>query len=498
MSDSPTSETASANAPVATRVIGLAIIVLSGLQMMVVLDGTVANLALAPLQADLGLSDSGRNWVLTSYALAFGGLMLLGGRLGDAFGRKKMFIAGVSLFTVASLLCGLALNEGMLIAARALQGVGAAVASPTAFALVATTFAAGPARNQAIAIFAAMTGVGSIAGLIIGGALTEVSWRLIFLINVPIGIALVGMAFRALRETNQTRLALDVPGAILATLGCTGVVFALTEGPEMGWGSIAVIGALAAGLVALAAFLFVERTADNPLLPFSLFADRNRVATFLAIFFVGGAMFSMTAFVALFVQDIMQYSPLRAGIAFIPFAFGLGAAASVASKLAVKVQPRWLVLTGVVIMIVGLLYGSTLDSDSTYLANLFVPVIGIGFGIGLAMVPLPLCAIAGVPETEIGPLTAISQVAQTLGGPLALSVIGAMATSKTLSLGGTSGKAADMNPAQLIALGEGYTFALVGCAVCAVFAGIAALCIRFTPSQVAQAQAAEKAAQGIA
>jgi Na+/melibiose symporter-like transporter len=209
-------------------------------------------------------------------------------------------------------------------------------------------------------------------------------------------------------------------------------------------------------------------------------------------------MFSMTAFVALFVQDIMQYSPLRAGIAFIPFAFGLGAAASVASKLAVKVQPRWLVLTGVVIMIVGLLYGSTLDSDSTYLANLFVPVIGIGFGIGLAMVPLPLCAIAGVPETEIGPLTAIAQVAQTLGGPLALSVIGAMATSKTLSLGGTSGKAADMNPAELIALGEGYTFALVGCAVCAVFAGIAALCIRFTPSQVAQAQAAEKAAQGIA
>lgn len=274
-----------------------------------------------------------------------------------------------------------------MIAARALQGVGAAVASPTAFALVATTFAAGPARNQAIAIFAAMTGVGSIAGLIIGGALTEVSWRLIFLINVPIGIALVGMAFRALRETNQTRLALDVPGAILATLGCTGVVFALTEGPEMGWGSIAVIGALAAGLVALAAFLFVERTADNPLLPFSLFADRNRVATFLAIFFVGGAMFSMTAFVALFVQDIMQYSPLRAGIAFIPFAFGLGAAASVASKLAVKVQPRWLVLTGVVIMIVGLLYGSTLDSDSTYLANLFVPVIGIGFGIGSRWCP---------------------------------------------------------------------------------------------------------------
>ena len=216
---------------------GLAIVVLSGLQLMVVLDGTVANLALAPLQDDLGLSDTGRNWVLTSYALAFGGLMLLGGRLGDAFGRKRVFIGGVALFTVASLLCGLAVDEAMLVAARALQGVGAAMASPTALALVATTFAAGPVRNQAIAIFAAMTGIGSIAGLIIGGALTEVSWRLIFLINVPIGVVIVVCAFGALKETAGERLALDVPGAVLATVAATGVVFALTEGPELGWGA---------------------------------------------------------------------------------------------------------------------------------------------------------------------------------------------------------------------------------------------------------------------
>ncbi|MFD4366573.1 MFS transporter [Rhodococcus sp. NPDC058521] len=478
----------------ATRVLGLAIIVLSGLQMMVVLDGTVANLALAPLQADLGLSDSGRNWVLTSYALAFGGLMLLGGRLGDAFGRKKMFVAGVGLFTVASLLCGLAINELMLIFARFLQGVGAAIASPTALALVATTFAAGPARNQAIAIFAAMTGIGSIAGLIIGGALTEVSWRLIFLINVPIGVFIVLCALKALKETAGERLPLDVPGAVLATVAATGVVFALTEGPELGWTSPFVIGSLVFGLVLFAVFLYVERTADNPLLPFSLFADKNRVATFVAIFFAGAVMFTVAAFVALFVQDILGYSPLQAGLAFIPFAFGLGAAATIASRLAVRIQPRWLVVSGATIMVVGLLYGSTLDGSAAYVTNLFVPIIGIGFGVGLAVVPLPLCAIAGVEETEIGPLAAIAQVAQTLGGPLALAVIGAMATSRTLSLGGISAKVSEMNAAQLEALGEGYTFALVGSAGCALIAGCAALFIRFTPAQVAQAQAAEKAA----
>ena len=184
--------------PVATRAFGLAIIVLSGMQLMMVLDGTVASLALARIQEDLDLSDSGRNWVITSYALTFGGLMLLGGRLGDTFGRKKVFLSGVILFTLASLACGLATNEAMLVAARSVQGVGAAIASPTALALVATTFAPGPVRNQAIAIFAAMTGIGSVTGLIIGGALTKVSWRWIFLINVPMGVAVVAIAMRHL------------------------------------------------------------------------------------------------------------------------------------------------------------------------------------------------------------------------------------------------------------------------------------------------------------
>lgn len=477
------------------RAIALAMLVLSGLQLMVVLDGTVANLALAPLQSDLGLSDAGRNWVLTSYALAFGGLMLLGGRLGDSYGRKRMFIAGVGVFTLASLLCGLAQNEAMLIGARALQGVGAAVASPTALALVATTFAAGPARNRAIAVFAAMTGVGSIAGLILGGALTQVSWRWIFLINVPIGVLIAVLAAAVLRETASERLALDVPGAILATLGCTGLVFGLTEGPELGWTSAVVIGAIAGGAVLLALFLLVERRAENPLLPFVLFRNKDRVATFVAIFFAGAVMSSLAAFVALFVQDILGYTPLQAGLAFVPFAFGLGGAAAVASKLVARIQPRWLVVTGSAIMTVSLLYGSTMDENVAYVPTLFVLVLVVGFGVGLASVPLPLCAIAGVGPHEIGPLSAIAQVAQTLGGPVGLGIIGAMATSKTMSLGGTSGAVADMTSEQIVAQGEGYMFALVGCAVCAVIAGVAALFIRLTPEEVAQAQEAEKISQ---
>ncbi|RVW03771.1 MFS transporter [Rhodococcus spongiicola] len=467
------------------------------MQLMMVLDGTVASLALAKIQDDLGLSDAGRNWVITSYALAYGGLMLLGGRLGDALGRKRVFIGGVALFTIASLACGLANNEATLVAARALQGVGAAIASPTALALVATTFAPGPVRNQAIAIFAAMTGIGSVTGLIVGGALTQVSWRWIFLINVPIGLVILVLAIVALAETSSERLKLDVPGAILATLGCTAVVFGFTEGPEMGWDSPVVLVGLIGGLVLLGAFLAVERRAENPLLPFSLFRNRDRVATFIALALVGMVMFSLAPFVALFVQDILGYSPLRAGLAFVPFAFGLGAAAFVASKLAVRVPPRWLVGVGTLITFVGLLYGSTLDGSATYVGNLFMLVVGVGFGVGLAVVPLPLCAIAGVGPHEIGPLAAIAQVAQVLFGPVGLAIVGAMATSRTLSEGGVSGPAADMTASQLDALSQGYTFALLGCAIFAALATVVALFIRFTPAQVAQAQAAEKAAQQV-
>src|SRR5436190_4540267 len=241
-----------------------AVIAIGGMQLLATMDSTVAIVALPKIQDELSLSDAGRSWVITAYVLTFGGLMLLGGRLGDTIGRKRTFIVGVALFTIASILCGVAWDETTLVTARLLQGVGSAIASPTGLALIATTFPKGPARNAATAVFAAMTGVGSVMGLVVGGALTEVSWRWAFLVNVPIGLLMIHLARKTLRETHKERLKLDAAGALLATLFCTAAVFGFSMGPEQGWLSPVTLGSALAALIFLIAFLYVERTADNP------------------------------------------------------------------------------------------------------------------------------------------------------------------------------------------------------------------------------------------
>src|SRR6201992_2161838 len=261
-----------------TRRFFAAVIAIAGMQLMATMDGTIAIVALPKIQNELSLSDAGRSWVITAYVLTFGGLMLLGGRLGDTIGRKRTFIVGVTLFTIASALCGIAWDDVTLVVARLLQGVGAAIASPTGFALVATTFAKGPARNAATAVFGAMTGVGSVMGLVVGGALTEVSWRLAFLVNVPIGLVMIYLARTALRETNREQMKLDAAGAVLATLACTAAVFAFSSGPEAGWISFTTIGSAVVAAAAALGFVVVERSAENPVVPFNLFFARHRLA----------------------------------------------------------------------------------------------------------------------------------------------------------------------------------------------------------------------------
>lgn len=465
-----------------------AVIAIGGMQLLATMDSTVAIVALPKIQDELNLSDAGRSWVITAYVLTFGGLMLLGGRLGDTIGRKRTFIVGVSLFTIASILCGIAWDESTLVVARLLQGVGSAIASPTGLALIATTFPKGPARNAATAVFAAMTGVGSVMGLVVGGALTEVSWRWAFLVNVPIGIVMIYLARKTLRETNRERMKLDAAGAILATLACTAAVFGFSMGPERGWLSPLTLGSCLAAFAFFAAFVYVERTAVNPVVPFSLFRERNRLATFAAVFLAGGVMFTLTVLIGLYVQDIMGYSALRAGIGFIPFVIALGIGLGLSSFLASRFPPRLLVIGGGVLVLAAMLYGSTLHGDIPYFPNLVLPITVGGFGIGMIVVPLMISAIAGVGFDEIGPVSAIALMLQNLGGPVVLAIIQAVITSRTLYLGGTTGPVKNMDAAQLHALDQGYTYGLLWVAAVAVVVGAVALFIGYTAEQVAHAQ----------
>jgi EmrB/QacA subfamily drug resistance transporter len=465
-----------------------AVVAIGGMQLLATMDSTIAIVALPRIQDELNLSDAGRSWVITAYVLTFGGLMLLGGRLGDTIGRKRTFIAGVALFTIASVLCGLAWDEATLVIARLLQGVGAAIASPTALALIATTFPKGPARNTATAIFAAMTGIGSVMGLIVGGALTEVSWRLAFLVNVPIGLLMLYLAYTTLRETHREPIKLDATGAILATLGCTAAVFGFSMGPEQGWLSPVTLASGLAAVVFLSAFAITERTAENPLVPLDLFRDRNRVATFAAVFLAGGVMFTLTVLIGLYVQDIMGYSALRAGVGFIPFVIALGIGLGVSSHLVSLFPPRMLVMGGGVLVLAAMIYGSTLNGGIPYFPNLVLPITVGGFGIGMIVVPLTVSAIAGVGFDRIGPVSAIALMAQNLGGPVVLAVVQAVITSRTLYLGGTTGPVKNMNAAQLHALDQGYTYGLLWVAAVAVLVGAAALFIGYTSQQVAHAQ----------
>jgi hypothetical protein len=329
---------------------------------------------------------------------------------------------------------------------------------------------------------------------VVGGALTEVSWRLAFMVNVPIGLVMIYLARTALRETNRERMKLDATGAILATLACTAAVFAFSMGPEKGWISVTTIGSGVVALAAAIAFAVVERTAENPVVPFDLFRDRNRLVTFTAIFLAGGLMFSLTVSIGLYVQDVLGYSALRAGVGFIPFVIAMGIGLGVSTQLVSRLSPRVLTIGGGILLFWAMIYGSLfMHRGVPYFPNLVAPIVVGGIGIGMAVVPLTLSAIAGVGFDRIGPVSAVTLMLQSLGGPLVLAVIQAVITSRTLYLGGTTGPVKFMNDTQLRALDHGYTYGLLWVAGVAVIVGAAALFIGYTPAQVAHAQEVKEA-----
>ena len=449
------------------RHLGFALVLISVAQLMVVLDSTIANIALPYIRTDLSFTQANLSWVVTGYALAFGGFLLLGGRLGDLYGRRRIFMLGVSVFAVASLLGGLAQSEPMLLASRGLQGIGAAIASPTALALITTTFPAGPQRNRAFSVYAAMSGVGAAVGLILGGWLTGMEpswfghdfsgWRLTFLINVPIGLAAAVAAPYLLGESEKHPGELDLPGALTGTLGLVSIVYGLTHAgqPQYGWSDPWTIAALAVGAALLALFIVIERHVAHPLLPFRILANRNRGTAYAVMMLVPAAMFAMFFFLSLFVQNVMGYSPLKTGFAFLPFSFGIVFAATLASKLIARVDPRWLAGVGTAMAGAALFGFSRVPYDATfpgigvhadYATDVLPFIILMSLGMGMTFVPMTLTAVHGVRQRDSGIASGVLNTMQQVGGALGLATLSTVAVhftaEKASELGRTAAAAA--------------------------------------------------------
>jgi EmrB/QacA subfamily drug resistance transporter len=451
-----------------------ALVLISLAQLMVVLDSTIANIALPYIGNDLSIDQANLQWIVTGYALTFGGFLLLGGRLADLYGRRLIFMVGVLVFALASLIGGFAQNEAMLLSARGFQGLGAAMASPAALALITTTFPAGKERNRAFAIYAAMAGVGAAVGLILGGWLTGLDpilglegWRYTFLIVVPIGLAAAFFAPRFFDESERHSGWLDVPGAITGTGALLAIVFGLSRAgmQEYGWGATSTVVSLVLGVALLGVFLLVESRVEHPLMPFRIFKSKNRAAAFAVMMIVPAAMFAMFFFLSLFIQLVVGYSPLHTGVAFLPFSIAMIISATTASKLIAFVDPRYLSGVGTLLSAAALYgfsritvpedpssilaslpasmggQGVALGGDVSYWTQVLPFVVLMAFGMGLNFVPLTLVAVHHLRAQDTGIGSGVLNTMQQVGGALGL------ATLSTVSLHFAQTRADEIAPA---------------------------------------------------
>ena len=412
--------------------LGAALIVISAAQLMIVLDATIVTVALPSIQRALHFSAANLEWVISGYTLAFGGLLLLGGRLGDVLGRRRMFVLGLAVFSLGSLAGGLATTSGWLIASRAVQGVGGAIAAPTALSLIGDTFPEGPLRTRAIGVYAAMSGAGGAVGLLLGGILTDIaSWRWVLFVNVPIGAVVAAMAPRVLARSEQRGGKLDVPGAVAATGTTTALVYGLVRAPVQGWADPITDTSFAAAALLFLAFVTIEVRSDHPILPFRLLANRTRAASNLVMVGIAGSIFAVSFFLTLLMQTILGYSPLRTGAAFLPFSIGIAGTSEVVAKLIGRVRPRVFATAGPLVAAVALLWLSRIHATSTYFGAVLGPLLLLSVGLGLAFVPLTLGATSGVPPADMGVASALLNTSQEVGGTLGLAVLVTVATATT-------------------------------------------------------------------
>jgi EmrB/QacA subfamily drug resistance transporter len=402
----------------------LALTVIAASQLMVVLDATIVNIALPQIQQALNFSTTSLSWVLNAYTLTFGGLLLLGGRAGDILGRRRVFISGILLFTLASFLGGLATSSGWLLAARALQGVGAAIAAPTALALITTNFAEGRERNRAFGVFGAVAVAGGAIGLIAGGMLTSwLSWRWVLFVNVPIGVLLAAVAPLYITESERQPGRFDLGGALTSTLGMTALVYGFIRAAQEGWSDPGTIGSFAAAVVLLGIFLSIETRISQPITPLRMFLDRNRAGTYAMMLALAAAMFGQFFFLTLFVQDVLGYSPLRAGIAFLPVTGAIVLTSQFAARSVPTLGPRRLMATGALLAVAGLAWLSQISVTSGYVDGILGPMVLFGLGMGLLFVPLTILAVSGVSPHEAGAASSLLNATQQVGGSLGLSIL---------------------------------------------------------------------------
>jgi EmrB/QacA subfamily drug resistance transporter len=412
-------------------------------QLMIILDSAIMNIALPSAAADLGIPPQDISWAITAYTLAFGGLLLLGGRIADYIGRKRAFLIGLVGFAVASGLGGAAQSEALLFAARALQGAFGALLAPASLAIITVTFTSGRDRARAFGVFGAISGGGAAIGLILGGVLTEyLGWRWCLYVNLPIALIAVILGIRFVQESKAPGdRHLDVPGAVLSSLGLATLVYGFTEASKqqadgtgtVGWGDPTVVTLLAVAVVLLVAFVIVETRVKNPLLPMRIVLDRNRGGSYLIFLMIGAGLFSMFLFMTLYLQNILGYTPLRAGFAFLPFSIGIILGAGVVAQILPRVGPRPLMLVGITLAITGMLLLLRTTPDSSYATTVLPAITVMSLGMAAVFIPASSTALVGVGKHDAGVASALLNTSQQVGGSLGLALLSTFAISATAS-----------------------------------------------------------------
>jgi EmrB/QacA subfamily drug resistance transporter len=460
--------TSTARSPASSR-LGLVLAVCCAGQFMVVLDASVVNVALPSIDRSLHFGASSLQWVINAYTIAFAGFLLLGGRLADLFGRRRIFLLGITVFTLASLVGGLAFNASTLVLARAVQGLGAAIVAPATLTVLGTTFTDPAERGKAFGLWGAVSGGGGAIGVLVGGMITEwLSWRWILLVNVPIGILLFAATAYAVTELrgDENERRLDILGALSVTLGLIAIVYGVAEAQKYGWGSGRIVGSLVVGAALLALFLIDQaKLARQPLVPLGIFRVRTVTVANIVAFTASAALFSTFYFFTLYTQLVLGYSPLRTGLAYLPLSVGIFAGARGIAPLVARIGPRWILVTGLVLSVAGLAWLGNTSVHASFAADLLGPTLLLGFGQGMVTASSANVGTAGLPYQQIGLASGLLNTNRQLGGALGLAILVALAVNRTGHHGGGYKEA----------LASGYGLAFLAAAVFAAAGIVAAL-----------------------